>query len=265
MSKSLNSVFKECASENRAALIGYVTAGFPNLEKSKTVAKAMIEGGVDIIEVGFPYSDPVMDGPVIQEASQIALENKTGAVEVLELTKSIAELGTPVLVMSYWNPIEKYGTKKFASDLASIGSSGTITPDLTIEEAEPWLAESQTNNLVNVFVVAPSTKDNRIAAVTGKGSGFVYAASLMGVTGTRNSISTDAKNLVERVRKHSELPVCVGLGVSNPDQAQEVASYADGVIVGSAFIKRVIEASSFEGALVEVKQLASALREAMAK
>jgi tryptophan synthase alpha chain len=265
MSNSLNSVFEKCASEKRSALIGYVTAGFPTLEKSKEIAKAMADGGVDIIEIGFPYSDPVMDGPIIQEASQTALENKTGAKEVLELTKSVASLGIPALVMSYWNPIEKYGTKKFAADLAGIGSSGTITPDLTIEEAEPWLSESRTNNLANVFVVAPSTTDTRIAAVTSKGSGFVYAASLMGVTGTRNSISSDAKSLVDRVRKQSKLPVCVGLGVSNPEQAKEVASYADGVIVGSAFTKRVMDASNFESGVIAVKELASALREAMVK
>ena len=252
----LNQVFEKTRSENRAALIGYMPAGFPNLDMSKKLIAAMIEGGVDIIEVGFPYSDPVMDGAVIQQAAQIALQNQTSFNDVIEVVKSIS---APALVMTYWNPIEKAGVNRFVSELAAAGGVGVITPDLTIEESEQWINSTNENSIGRVYVVAPSSSEERLPKVVQACSGFVYAASLMGVTGARTSISGAAADLVARVRKLTSLPVAVGLGVSTKEQAAQVAQFADGVIVGSAFIKLVLEAADEKDALERVKVLASEL------
>lgn len=252
----LHEVFTQAKSENRAALIGYMPAGFPTKEGSQRLIEAMIDGGVDIVEVGFPYSDPVMDGPVIQQAAEVALRNNTSARDVLDV---VASSTVPTLVMSYWNPIERYGVAKFAEDLSSASGVGVITPDLTVEESENWISATDHNGIGRVYVVAPSSSDARLASVTAACSGFIYAASLMGVTGARTSISSAASDLVARVRRVTDLPVAVGLGVSNAEQASAVATYADGVIVGSAFIKLVQESASLEEALVAVRSLAQQL------
>ena len=254
--KNLKEVFESAKSENRAALIGYMPAGFPSSELPARLIDAMVDGGVDIVEVGFPYSDPVMDGPVIRQAAEISLRNGTSANDVLAI---VSQIKVPALVMSYWNPIEKFGVEKFATELSKSGGVGVITPDLTIEESALWITATDAHHINRVYVVAPSTSDARLAAVTKACSGFIYAASLMGVTGARASISGAAGELVGRIRKVSQLPVAVGLGVSNADQAKQVAAYADGVIVGSAFIKLVLESKSDHEALERVKTLASEL------
>jgi tryptophan synthase alpha chain len=252
---SLNQLFQTSG----VKLIGYVPAGFPTISGSKEIIKAMVDGGVDAIEVGFPYSDPVMDGPTIQMAADLALTNGTNASDVMETLRFAAGL-VPSVIMSYWNPIEKYGVDKFASDLASAGGSGTITPDLTIEEAGPWLVACKKNSLNTIFVVAPSSSDERLSKVLQHSSGFVYAASLMGVTGARAKVSLAAEDLVNRVRKFTDLPVSVGLGVSTPEQAADVAKYADGVIVGSAFINAIQQAPTFAEGLESVEKLAQDLK-----
>jgi len=254
--KNLKEVFERAKSENRAALIGYMPAGFPSSELCARLIDAMVDGGVDIVEVGFPYSDPVMDGPVIQQAAEISLRNGTSANDVLAI---VSQVKVPALVMSYWNPIERFGVEKFATELSKSGGVGVITPDLTIEESARWITATDAHHINRVYVVAPSTSDARLAEVTKACSGFIYAASLMGVTGARASISGAAGELVGRIRKVSQLPVAVGLGVSNADQAKQVAAYADGVIVGSAFIKLVLESKSDHEALERVKTLASEL------
>jgi len=240
-------------------LIGYVPAGFPTVAGSKEIIAAMVEGGVDAVEVGFPYSDPVMDGPTIQQAAEQALANGTGAKDVLETLAFSAKLA-PSVVMSYWNPIERYGVQRFASDMAKSSGSGTITPDLTIEESGIWLNACKNQNLNSIYVVAPSSKDDRLEKVLANCSGFVYAASLMGVTGARAQVSSAAETLVARIRKFTKLPICVGLGVSTPEQAKDVARYADGVIVGSAFINAVQQGKDFQSGLAAVKELASQLK-----
>ena len=240
MSK-LSQLFVQCKNENRAALIGYLPAGFPTQEGSINILKAMIKGGVDAVEIGFPYSDPVMDGPVIQEAAELARQNGITMAKTLEIVKEISATGTPTLLMTYWNPIERYGIEKFAKDFSINGMEGVITPDLTLEEALPWLAAAETNSIHPIFVVAPSTGDERLKVVTSNCSGFIYAASSMGVTGTQSNVANTASVLVERIRKISDTPVAVGLGVSNRTQASEVAKFADGVIVGSAFVKAVLQ------------------------
>jgi tryptophan synthase alpha chain len=253
-------VFERAKKENRAALIGFITAGFPDKNKSFEIATAMVEGGVDLIEVGFPYSDPVMDGPVIQNAGEVALSNGVKSKDVIELVSKISNLGIPVLVMTYWNPIEKYGVSKFASELKNAHGAGLITPDLTVEEASEWNKVADTLELAKVYVLAPSSSDERVKLISDNASGFIYAASLMGVTGVRNSLTNDASKLVSRIKKESSLPVAVGLGVSNGEQAKAVASYADGVIVGSAFIKIIQTLKDFDSAKVGVKRLAQELR-----
>lgn len=259
MSRLVNS-FESAKSENRALLIGYIPSGFPTLDRSRSAIQAMIEGGVDVIEVGLPYSDPVMDGPVIQKASEISLAN---GFTIKDVFATVSSSSVPTLVMSYWNPIERFGASEFSSALRDAGGVGVITPDLTVEESDSWIDATEQNSLHRVYVVAPSTSDERLIKVTSKCSGFVYAASLMGVTGTRSSISSDAESLVKRIRKVTNTPVSVGLGVSTGSQAREIAQYADGVIVGSAFIKLILEADSESDANSKVRALAEELAEAV--
>jgi len=258
MSTPLDALFVKARSENRAALIGYLPAGFPTQQGCIDALTAMIEGGVDAVEIGYPYSDPVMDGPVIQAAAETSLRNGTGAAQVMATLEEIARLA-PTVVMTYWNPIERYGVEKFVTDLKNAGGSGVITPDLTIEESAGWIASSRAHDTNRIYVVAPSTSPERLASVTSATSGFVYAASLMGVTGTRTSISSSAESLVARLREVTDLPIAVGLGVSTPEQAREVAQYADGVIVGSAFIRLLQEAASLEEGISSVRELAQNL------
>jgi tryptophan synthase alpha chain len=256
LSRRLADVFAEARSENRAALIGYLPAGFPDRDTCVELISTMVESGVDAIEVGLPYSDPLMDGAVIQEAVERALIGGTTTDVVLDTVRRVVEAGAVAVVMSYWNPIERYGVQRFAANLATAGGVGVITPDLTPEEAGPWIEATDAHGIDRIFLVAPSSSDARIATVVSSTSGFVYAASTMGVTGARTSVSTGAGDLVARTRVHTELPIAVGLGVSTGEQAAEVAKYADGVIVGSAFIRRVLEASGPDEARASVAALA---------
>jgi tryptophan synthase alpha chain len=259
MSTPLEQLFEKVRSEERAALIAYIPAGFPTIEGCHRIIEAFVEGGVDAIEIGFPYSDPVMDGPTIQEAAVTALNNGTSATDVLDALEVAVKCGVPSVVMTYWNPIEKFGVEKFAQAIADRGGSGVIHPDITIEESAPWLCAAQDSQINPIYVVALSTSDERLAKVTAACSGFVYAASIMGVTGARASVSSGAEGLVARIRKTSDLPVAVGLGVSTREQARGVAAYADGVIVGSAFVKAILDAPSFEEGLTAIRSLAREL------
>ena len=258
MSTPLDALFLKARAENRALLIGYLPAGFPTQRGCIDALTAMVEGGVDAIEIGFPYSDPVMDGPIIQAAADTSLRNGTGAKEVFATLEAVAKLA-PTVVMTYWNPIEKYGVTPFLAQLKAVGGSGVITPDLTIEESAAWITASSEFDTNRIYVVAPSTETERLRRVCAATTGFIYAASLMGVTGTRTSVSSSARELVGRVREVSDLPVAVGLGVSTPEQAHEVAQYADGVIVGSAFIRLLQDSSSPEVGLEKVRELAREL------
>jgi tryptophan synthase alpha chain len=259
MSTPLEDLFTKVRSEDRAALIAYIPAGFPTQAGCKKVIDAFIAGGVDAIEIGFPYSDPVMDGPTIQAAADRALSQGTGAAEVFDALKYATEKGIPSVVMTYWNPIEKYGVEKFAEAIHRNGGSGVITPDLTIEESSRWKDAVESSAINSIYVVAPSTTDARLEKVTSRCAGFIYAASLMGVTGTRTSVSSGAADLVTRIRKSSQTPVAVGLGVSTREQAKGVAAYADGVIVGSAFINKLLDSPDEESGLQAVQELATEL------
>ncbi|WP_432547107.1 tryptophan synthase subunit alpha [Kineococcus sp. SYSU DK004] len=230
--------------EGRAALVAYLPVGFPDVAGSVEAAKAAVDGGADVVELGLPYSDPTMDGATIQRAVDAALAARTRPADVLRAVEAVAATGAAVLVMTYWPPVDRYGVDRFAADLASAGGAGLITPDLIPDEAGAWLAASDAHDLERVFLVAPSSTDARLVRTTSACRGFVYAASLMGVTGARASVGAGARDLVARTRAAGAERVCVGLGVSTPEQAQEVAGYADGVIVGSAFVSRLLEAPS---------------------
>ncbi|WP_101524197.1 tryptophan synthase subunit alpha [Nocardioides houyundeii] len=238
---SVGPAFDKARGEGRAALVGYLPAGFPDLPGSVDAMRAMVAAGCDVIEVGLPYSDPVMDGPTIQAAAQQALEAGIRTTDVLRTVEAVAATGVPTVVMTYWNPVERYGVARFAADLASAGGAGLITPDLTPDSGAEWIAAADQHDLDKVFLVAPSSTPERIAMTTRNCRGFVYATAVMGVTGARSTTSDLAGPLVARTKATTDLPVGVGLGVSNGDQAAEIAAFADGVIVGSAFVRTLLD------------------------
>lgn len=256
---ALSAAFGRAAAAGRAALVGYVPAGFPSDAGAVAAATAMVDAGADVIEIGLPYSDPLIDGPVIQEAVHRSLMAGTRIGDVLRTVADVAATGAATVVMTYWNPVEQYGPERFARELAAAGGVGVITPDLTPEEAGPWLDAAADAGIDPVFLVAPTSTEERIALVSSVGGGFVYAASTLGVTGTRDQVGAEAAALVSRVRAHTDLPVAVGIGVSNGRQAAEVAGFADGVIVGSAFVRGLLDADNEAAGVVAVRRLAAEL------
>ncbi len=239
---SVQAVFDAAHAEQRRVLIGYLPVGFPSLSGSIAAMRTMVAAGVDIVEVGVPYSDPVIDGPTIQEAAQAALSSGTRVSHVFDAVEAVAEAGAAPMVMSYWNPIERYGVAEFARQLTLSGGTGIITPDLLPEEADTWFAASDRYQLDRSFLVAPSSTDARLVSTAKACRGFVYAASVMGVTGARDVTSDVAPQLVRRLRAVTDLPIGVGLGVSDGVQAAAVAGYADAVIVGSALVRCLLDA-----------------------
>ncbi|WP_441789892.1 tryptophan synthase subunit alpha [Leifsonia sp. YAF41] len=224
------------------ALIGYLPVGFPSLGESIDAAVALVENGVDVIELGVPYSDPVMDGPVIQVATQRALADGFRLHHAFEAVSAItAQVSAPILLMTYWNPVLQYGVDRFADDLAAAGGAGLITPDLIPDEADAWLAASERTGLDRVFLAAPSSSDARIKQAVEASRGFVYAVSTMGITGARADVDAAARVLIERLRLAGSTSACVGIGVSTPDQVREILGYADGAIVGSALVKALTD------------------------
>ncbi len=228
--------------EAGGALIGYLPAGFPDLQTSIDAAVALAENGVDVIELGLPYSDPVMDGTVIQAATQTALSNgfrlRDGFTAVREITK---RADVPVLVMTYWNPVLQYGVDRFADDLAAAGGAGLITPDLIPDEGADWLAASDRAGLDRVFLAAPTSTEERLRRTVEASRGFVYAVSTMGITGARSDVDAAARTLIGRLRDAGATSACVGVGISTGAQVREVLEYADGAIVGSALVKALAD------------------------
>ncbi|HEU5144453.1 MAG TPA: tryptophan synthase subunit alpha [Dermatophilaceae bacterium] len=262
---SVAPILQRCHDEGRAALVGYLPVGFPSVEGSLEAMRVLVDSGVDIVEVGVPYSDPVMDGPVIQDAAVRALEAGVHLTDAFKATLAVVDAGAGALVMTYWNPVLRYGVDRFADDLAQAGGSGLITPDLIPDEAGAWIAAADRLGLDRVFLVAPSSTPDRLARVTAACRGFVYATAVMGVTGARASVGEAAADLVARTREHTELPVCVGLGVSTGEQAAQVGRFADGVIVGSALVRCLTEAKSPDAGLQELGRLARELAEGVRK
>jgi tryptophan synthase alpha chain len=231
----------EAFAKGRPALVGYLPAGYPSVSIAKEAILAMIGAGIDLVEVGLPYSDPVIDGPVIQRATEQALAGGVRVRDVLETVAAVSGQGVPIVVMTYWNPVERYGVNAFARDLAAAGGAGLITPDLIPDEADEWLSASDEHKLDRIFLVSPSSTDQRIAMTAAHTRGFLYATAVMGVTGAREQTSTAAPLLVARARARTDLPIAVGLGVRNGAQVAEVGSFADGVIVGSALVSALAD------------------------
>lgn len=243
--------------EDRGALIGYLPAGFPTIDDSVEAAIAIARNGVDVIELGLPYSDPVMDGPVIQAATQQALANGFRLRDGFEAVRRITqEVDTPVLLMTYWNPVVQYGVERFADDLVECGGAGLITPDLVPDEGGEWIDASARTGLDRVFLAAPSSSDERLRQAIDASRGFVYAVSTMGITGARSDVDQAARTLVERLREAGVENTCVGLGISTAEQVREVNEYADGAIVGSALVKALAD-----GGVARVADVARELSE----
>jgi tryptophan synthase alpha chain len=237
------------------ALVGYLPVGFPDLRTSIDAVVALAESGVDVIELGVPYSDPVMDGLVIQQATQTAL---AGGFRLAHTFDAVAEITSrvdiPILVMTYFNPVFQYGVDRFADDLLAAGGAGLITPDLVADDAEPWLRASDRTGLDRVFLAAPSSSDARLRQAVEKSRGFVYAVSTMGITGVRADVDKAARGLISRLRDAGATSACVGVGISTGDQVREVLEYADGAIVGTALV-----AALAEGGVPAVARAAAAL------
>lgn len=252
---AVEKVIAERKAAGSGALIGYLPVGFPDLKTSIDAAVALVENGVDVLELGVPYSDPVMDGLVIQKATQAALANGFKLAHAFEAVHAItSRVNAPVLVMTYFNPVFQYGVGRFADDLKAAGGAGLITPDLVADQADEWLAESDRTGLDRVFLAAPSSSDARLKLAVESSRGFVYAVSTMGITGERADVDKAARGLIARLRDAGSTSACVGVGISTGDQVREVIEYADGAIVGSVLVKALAA-----GGVTEVARVASAL------
>lgn len=244
----------------RSALLAYLPVGYPSVEGSIVAMRTMVEAGADIVEVGIPYSDPVLDGPIIAHAGEAALRGGVRVSDAFLAVRAVADTGAVPIVMTYYNPILQYGLERFATDLRDAGGVGVITPDLTPDVGQEWRKAARDHSLDCIFLVAPSTTPERLHMTVAATTGFVYATSLMGVTGERASVGNQAEGLVARAREAGAEYVCIGLGVSSGDQASEIARYADGIIVGSAFVRALVEAPTFEEGLkhlrVKVEEIA---------
>lgn len=241
MTRTAGAAIEDARAEERAALVIYLPVGYPDVDTSIAAARAAVEAGADIVELGLPYSDPGMDGPVVAAAAQAALDGGVRTADVLRAVREVAETGAATLVMTYFNPVLRYGVERFAGDLADAGGAGLITPDLIPDEAAEWVAAADAHGLDKVFLVAPSSTEERLAMTSAASRGFVYAAATMGVTGVRSTVDAAAERLVARTRAAGAERVCVGIGISTGAQASEVAGYADGVIVGSAAVRALGE------------------------
>jgi tryptophan synthase alpha chain len=238
----VGSAIEASRADRAGAFIGYLPVGFPDLETSIDAAVALVENGVDVLELGLPYSDPVMDGPVIQQATQAALEAGFRLHDAFTAVEAIRNrVDAPVLLMTYWNPVLQYGVDRFADDLVSAGGAGLITPDLTVDSGASWLEASDRTGLDRVFLAAPTSTDERLRLAVENSRGFVYTVSTMGITGARTDLDAAARKLVGRLRDVGATSTCVGIGVSTPDQIHEILGYADGAIVGSALVRALAE------------------------
>lgn len=256
---AVEAAFRRAREQARAALICYLPAGYPDLETSAACLRAAAGAGADLLEVGFPFSDPVMDGPTIAAAAQAALEAGVTVDDDLELCRRLTDtVDIPALVMTYYTIPSVRGPDRFADELTTAGVAGTILPDLPVSEAAEWIDRARRTGLATVFLAASTSSDDRLDAIASAATGFVYATSVVGVTGVRDSVA-DASALVARVRSRTDLPVGVGIGVSDADQAAAVAGYADGVIVGSALVRAVGDGEP-TGAADRVATLVAELR-----
>ncbi len=238
MTSPVAAAIDSAAAAGRGALVGYLPLGFPDLATSIDAAVALAESGADVLELGPPYSDPVMDGTVIQEATQTALAAGFRLRDTFTAVREItSRTDVPVLVMTYWNPVMQYGVDRFADDLRAAGGVGLITPDVTPDAAGEWIAASRRTELDRVFLAAPTSTDDRLDLIVGNSTGFVYTVSTMGITGERTDLDAAARGLVARLRSRGAERACVGIGISNAAHVAGVLEYADGAIVGTALVR----------------------------
>jgi tryptophan synthase alpha chain len=244
----------------RGAFVGYLPIGYPDLQTSIDAAVALAEAGADILELGPPYSDPVMDGSVIQEATQAALAAGFRLRDTFTAVRAIAaRVDVPILVMTYWNPVMQYGVDRFADDLLAAGGAGLITPDITPDATADWIAASERTGLDRVFLAAPTSTDERLQMIAESSTGFVYTVSTMGITGERAELDAAARTLVARLRAYGVEHACVGIGISTPDQVAGVLEYADGAIVGTALV-RALRDGGVEALAAEARALTAGRR-----
>ena len=237
--------------KKRPGLVAYITCGDPSLDVSRDVALAAIAAGADVIELGVPFSDPVADGPVIQRASERALQHGTDLAGVLGVARQVRQQSKAgIIVFSYLNPILQFGLEKFCADAKDAGVDGALVTDLPVEEAHDYLGAMKAHKLAPVFLAAPTSTDERLRAVAKNSRGFVYAISRTGITGTRQEVAGDAQSLVSRLRALTKLPIAVGFGVSTPEQFAEVGQFADAVVIGSAIVQRIEQNTGREAAAV---------------
>jgi tryptophan synthase alpha chain len=250
-------VIRAANSAGRGVLVGYLPAGFPSVDDCIEALVALAEGGADIIELGIPYSDPVMDGLVIQRATNTALESGFRVRDVFTIIAAVtARVDVPILVMTYWNPVVQYGVERFAQDLVAAGGVGLITPDLIPDEAAEWIRVSDAHGLDRVFLAAPSSTDDRLRSTVENSRGFVYAVSTMGITGAREDLDAAARSLVARLRAVGAETVCVGVGISSAEHVRDVCAYADGAIVGSLLVT-TLEKDGIDAVRAVASQLSS--------
>lgn len=261
---ALATTFQRARAEGRGVLIPYLTAGYPDRDSFEDIAVAILEAGADVLEIGIPFSDPLLDGVAIQESQQRALGEGITPGDCLEYARRIHDrTRKPLLFMGAYNPIHAYGVPSFCRDAACAGVSGFIVPDLPLEEQPELASEMAEAALHLIQLVAPTSSDERLAAISAAASGFIYCISVAGVTGARaGGVAGTARPLVERVRRYSQLPVAVGFGIAGPQQAEEVAAFGDGVIVGSRLIEVVGRAPVGER-MENVRDFISSLREAL--
>ncbi|MEA3509840.1 MAG: tryptophan synthase subunit alpha [Actinomycetota bacterium] len=262
----LRTLFETVRAEDRAALLPYLTVGIPDADSSASMFEAMAEAGADGFEIGIPYADPLMDGPVIAEAAERSLASGMTIDRALEITSDVVvSTGKPVLLMTYTNPVLYYGTERFARAAADSGAAGLIIADLPIEEADPFLIAASDAGLGMALFAAPTTTDERLAGIVEANPSFVYAVASLGVTGERTEGSAMGPELATRIRSIANVPIVAGVGISTPDQVEAAAKTADGVIVGSALVRRVLQAEMSEDAASSLARAVTDLREAVTR
>jgi tryptophan synthase alpha chain len=242
---NISATFAALKQKKQRAFIPFITLGYPNVEESINIVKAMAESGADMIELGIPFSDPLADGPVIQECSQIALNNGMTLRKAVEIVKGLRRDGVslPLLFMGYANPFLQYGLKPLFEDLGTANIDGLIIPDLPPNEATPWLEITKSFGVDLIFFLAPTTPETRMNQVVTAASGFIYCVSLNGLTGARSELNQELPAFLTKVRSHTDLPLAVGFGISTPEQIKELVPVADGMIVASAILKQIASAA----------------------
>ncbi|MDH4101136.1 MAG: tryptophan synthase subunit alpha [Nitrospirota bacterium] len=257
--------FEKLKKQKNKALVPYIMAGDPELAITEALVPELAKAGADIIELGVPFSDPLADGPTIQRAAERALRHRVSLANVIAMVKRLRSGGctVPIVLMTYYNPVLKYGEKRFVKDAVSAGVDGVIVPDLPPEEAGVLKQAAEKAGLDTIFLLAPTSTAERIALVGGVTSGFIYYVSLTGVTGARKALAEGLATSVKKIKKTTDKPVCVGFGVSTPEQAAEVAGFADGVIVGSALVNVIEQHVGKKGLVKEAATFVSVLKKAI--